>query len=69
MARKPVIQKHHISYNPDVWVWVFKGEHMLLDGRMGLNRRQNISRGFIIALDTWLAQHRHLAKPLEENQK
>ena len=59
--RKTVIQRHHLSYDPEVTVILYKGEHMILTW---LNRRKRISQGIIVALDTWLAQHRYNAVKL-----
>ena len=42
-----VIQKHHISYDPEVTVHVYKGEHWILTQ---LQRRRYVSKGFIRAL-------------------
>lgn len=62
MAQHKVIQEHHISYNPEVKVQVYKGEHWLLTQ---LNRhRKRVSRGFIKALKTWIEQNEHEAVQL-----
>ena len=45
--RQPVIQNHHISYNPEVKVQVFKGEHQILTL---IQRRKRFSKGFLLAL-------------------
>jgi len=45
--RNPVIQNHHISYNPEVKVQVFKGEHEILTL---IQRRKRFSKGFLISL-------------------
>jgi len=50
-----VIQKHHITYNPDWVVPVYKGEHYilcLLQARFQHNDR--ISIGFLTALHHWI---------------
>ena len=59
---KPIIQNHHISYEPEVVVRVTKGQHRVLTwlGR----EKNNISVGLVIALETWLAQNRHKAREL-----
>ena len=43
-----VIQSHHISYDPEVTVRVFKGEHYVLTL---LGRRKRISAGLLAALE------------------
>ena len=53
-----VIQKHHISYDPEIVVSVYKGEHWILTQ---LQRRKRVSKGFVKSLNVWLAQHEHKA--------
>jgi len=48
LARKAVVQNHHITYVPVRVVQVFKGEHYVLTL---LQRRKRFSRGFLEALD------------------
>ena len=56
--KKPVVQGHHLIYavpehgQKDVEVRIYKGEHFLATN---LNRRVNISKGFIKYLRVWLA--------------
>ena len=53
-TKKPIIQRHHLFYgdaNHEVVVPMFKGEHFLITN---LNRRKNISLGFIQSLKIWL---------------
>ena len=59
-----VIQNHHISYNPEVVVAVFKGEHFILNM---LLKRQRISKGFIQHLKIWLAENEPKAEELKLN--
>lgn len=67
MGQKAVIQSHHLIYSNDehgqkeVTANIYKGEHMIL---LHLNRRTNISEGFIRSLDVWLALNRHKARTL-----
>jgi hypothetical protein len=49
---KKVIQTHHISYDPEETVDLFKGEHWMLTQ---LQRRKNFSKGFVKALKVWIA--------------
>lgn len=62
VKRRPVIQPHHISYEPEVVVKVYKGEHMLLTK---LGWRKRISKGFIQALEDWLTKHKAKAEDLK----
>lgn len=52
--KKSVIQVHHISYDPEVTVEVYKGEHWILTQ---LQRRKKVSRGFVKALIQWIAEN------------
>lgn len=61
--RRPlVVQTHHISYDPEVEVRLFKGEHYIVTL---LQRRKNISKGFIEVLKGWISEHEAEAKSLE----
>jgi len=61
---KVTIQEHHISYDPEVTVLIFKGEHWLLTQ---LRRRtKNISKGFITSLKVWIALNEARAKELKQ---
>ncbi len=58
-----VIQAHHITYDP-VWVVrVYKGEHFICTQ---LQRRTHVSKGFVQALEYWLAHNRNRAIDLGE---
>ena len=50
--KKKTIQTHHISYDPEITVDLFKGEHWILTQ---LQRRKNFSKGFVKSLKVWLA--------------
>jgi hypothetical protein len=50
--KKPVIQRHHISYEPEVVVPIYKGEHLWITR---LWWRKHISKGFIKCVKHWLA--------------
>jgi hypothetical protein len=62
MKKPLVVQKHHISYDPEVTVKIYKGEHFCLTM---LQRRKHISRGLIKALDVFAALNRYGAVDLE----
>jgi hypothetical protein len=66
MSKPIVIQKHHISYEPEIIFPIFKGEHWLITN---LNRRKNISQGFVIAIKHWLALNEHKAIDLDKGEK
>jgi hypothetical protein len=63
-SRKVIIQDHHVSYNPEVKVRVYKGEHMILTR---LSWRKKISMGFIKALEFWINEKRLEAVELNRN--
>ena len=58
MKKKSSIQEHHISYDPEHKVVMYKGEHWVITQ---LNRRKQISRGFIVALKVWIALNEYQA--------
>lgn len=60
--KKLIINRHHISYDPEVVVKIWKGEHMLIT-RMGW--RKNISKGFIRCLKKWIKENECNAKDLD----
>lgn len=60
--KKLVTQIHHISYDPEIFVKIFKGEHWILTQ---LQRRKNISKGFVKSLQVWLALNGENAKDLD----
>jgi hypothetical protein len=47
-----MVQTHRISYDPDVTVTLYKGEHWLFTQ---LQRRKRVSKSFVTALKVWLA--------------
>lgn len=51
---KRIIQKHHISYNPEEIVMVYKGEHNILT-KIQWYTRKTVSAGFIRALKVFIA--------------
>jgi hypothetical protein len=54
-SRNVIVQDHHVSYDPEVKVRVYKGEHMILTR---LSWRKKISMGFIKALEQWINEKR-----------
>lgn len=68
-AKKSVIQVHHISYQPPWTVTVYKKEHMVLDGLMGMNRWRDVSQGFLTALKVFIAKREGTAVNLEAEIK
>jgi len=53
-----VIQEHHISYEPEIKVRMYQGEHWVITQ---LNRRKKISKGFIASLKKWLWENQDKA--------
>ena len=71
MAKKQVIQKHHISYKDEprgeVTVNIYKGEHWAITV---LNRRKkNMSKGFLICLKEYIKLHEEHAVDLDLDAK
>jgi hypothetical protein len=64
--KRVVIQTHHLSYNPEVKVLTYKGEHAILS-RMQWYCRKKVSRGFIEALKIFIKENE--AKAVELNRK
>lgn len=59
--KKAIIQKHHISYDPEVVVKIYKGEHWICTQ---LQRRKKISKGFLKALCKWIQENKRSAVDL-----
>ena len=66
IPKKPVIQRHHITYNPVRTVLIYKGEHYILTQ---LQWRRYVSKGLIIALQQFIKDYKHLAHPLKKPRK
>jgi len=66
MPKKPVIQEHHISYEPEKTVLIYKGEHYILTQ---LQWRKYISKGLIASLKQFCNDYAHLAVPLKKPKK
>ena len=69
---KLIIQRHHIQYaneehhQPEIVVPILKGEHWILTN---LQRRKNISKGFIKSLKIWIAVNEDFANELSFVEK
>jgi hypothetical protein len=66
MAKRPagpVIQGHHISYDPEVVVNIRKCEHLVLT-RLAWYTKKQVSQGLITALEVFIALNRSRAKEL-----
>jgi hypothetical protein len=64
MAKRPtgpVIQAHHISYDPEVVVKLRKCEHLVLT-RLQWYCKKQVSRGLITALKVFIALNEDKAK-------
>lgn len=70
VSKRPVVQVHHLMYGtekqPEITVRIFKGEHWLATN---LNRRKNISKGWIKYLKFWIALHEDEAKEIPDEKK
>ena len=66
MPKKPVIQEHHISYEPEKTVLIYKGEHYILTL---LQWRRFMSKGMMQALTQFVKDYKHLAVPLKKPTK
>ena len=67
MKKQPVVQRHHISYDPEIIVPIFKGEHFILTL---LQWRKWHSKGFCRALRDWLKEHsKHAVKAIPRAKK
>lgn len=65
--KKLIIQTHHINYFPERTVNVYVGEHFLLTR---MSWRNNVSEGFLEALEQYIKDNRFKAKKLvKENKK
>lgn len=52
--KKRVIQAHHISYDPEIVVKIYRGEHWQITQ---LNRFKYVSKGMVKAVKFWVALH------------
>ena len=66
MPKKPIIQEHHISYEPEKTVLIYKGEHYILTL---LQWRKYISKGLIKSLEQFIKDYKHLALTLKKPTK
>ena len=66
MPKKPVIQEHHITYEPEKTVFIYKGEHYILTL---LQWRRYLSKGMIQALQQFVKDYKHLAVSLKKPKK
>lgn len=62
-SKKRVVQRHHITYEPERVVFVYKGEHWVLTR---LQWRKRVSEGFIEALEQYIKDKRSIAVNLEQ---
>jgi hypothetical protein len=54
------VQRHHISYNPEVTVFITKGEHLILT-RMQWFCKRIVSSGFLKALTVFIRANKDRA--------
>jgi len=60
---KRIIQRHHISYDPEVIVPITKGEHAILT-KIQWYTKKFVSKGFLTALEVFLALNRNRGEDL-----
>ena len=58
------IQKHHISYDPEIIVKIFQGEHYIIT--MLKRRTKNMSKGLLLELQIYLDKYKNMAVDLDE---
>lgn len=61
-CKHPVVQRHHITYDPPWVVSVFWGEHYVLSQ---LQWRKHFSKGLMTSLEYFLQMHEKEAVELE----
>ena len=54
-----VVQPHHITYEPEWIVPIFKGEHFSITKML---RRKRVSKGFLIALADFIEKNKQKAE-------
>ena len=54
-----VVQPHHITYDPEWIVPVFKGEHFSITKML---RRKRVSQGFLVVLADYIEKHKQMAE-------
>lgn len=59
------IQEHHIRYEPEETVTIYKGEHKILT-LMQWYEKNSVSKGFIRALKKWIRQNESRAEELKK---
>ena len=64
--KKQIIQKHHISYEPEITVKIYKGEHWALT--VLKRRTKNMSKGFLKCLQAYIKEHEKDAIDLDAQE-
>ena len=64
MPKPPVIQRHHISYEPEVTVDIYKSEHLILT-RMQWYCKKRLSTGFLRALGQFIVDNLERAEEVK----
>ena len=62
--KAPIVQAHHITYDPPRIVWVTKGEHKILTLCQWYTKAR-VSKGFIVALRQFVKDNAGRAIDLE----
>lgn len=61
MPKKPVIQEHHLAYNPEIKGKLYKGEHWCLTQIL---RRKKVSKWFVKCIKWWIIMNEEKADDL-----
>jgi len=64
MSKPRITQSHHISYDPEVTVRIYKGEHSILT-KIQWYCKKSVSKGFIKALKHFIALNEDKAEELD----
>ena len=57
------VQRHHISYEPEITVNIFQGEHELIT-KMERYSKRTVSTGFLRCLRRFIKENKHKAVKL-----
>jgi len=58
------IQRHHVSYDPEIVETIYRGEHELLS-KLAWYERKTVSAGFVRCLKNWVVFNERRAEELE----
>lgn len=67
-SRGAIVQRHHITYEPERVVYITKGEHLILT-RMQWFCKKIVSKGFITALRQFIKDNASRSEDLKEHYR